>query len=661
MRLGKFLAAGALGIVGLAAVAQVSLPLEPPVAVERTEEARITPTQVAPQRGAELSATDVEAWLDGFMPYAIANGDIAGAVVVIVRDGAVLTQRGFGFADLDRRAPVDPEGTLFRPGSVSKLFTWTAVMQLVEQGRVDLDADVNQYLDFRIPEKDGQPVTLRQFMTHTAGFEEQVKSIIGHDRAAVPDYEELLKRWVPNRIHTPGTTPAYSNYATSLAGYIVARVSGLSFDDYVERHVMAPIGMRNSTFRQPLPEPLQPMMSTGYRLAGDVVPFEIVGPAPAGSLSATGADMGRFMIAHLSEGGGILRPETVRTMHTTTHTVLPHLNRMALGFYETNINGRRAIAHGGDTVAFHSALHLFPDEGVGIFLSVNSLGRQGAAGAIRNALFEQFADRYFPAPRDERRVPEETAREHARMLAGNWVNSRRSDSSFLAALQLVGQVSVGIDKDGRPNVPITLGYNGRPRQWVEVEPFLWHDLNSHERLAAKVEDGRIVRFSLDGLPFMMFDRVAWYQNAALLMPLLIASLVILFLTVLLWPIRALVRRHYRTPLGLEGPLRRAHLFSRLAALAILLTLVGWATAVTLMMGDIANLSARFDPLILTLQVLSFLAFIGGFAALAWNLWVKWRGGCRWPAKLWSVALLFAAFVALWIGLAFNLLSFGVNY
>jgi CubicO group peptidase (beta-lactamase class C family) len=662
MRLMKVFAAGALVIAGLGAAAQVALPLEPPVAVERIEGEAPTVTRVAPEGQADLSAQDVNSWLDGFMPYALATGDIAGAVVVIVKDGEILTQRGFGYADLERRIPVDPERTLFRPGSVSKLFTWTAVMQLVEQSQLDLDADVNRYIDFRIPERGGQPVTLRNIMTHTAGFEEQVKSIIGHDREQVPSYQELLKRWVPARVYQPGTTPAYSNYATSLAGYIVERVSGMTFDDYVQRYIFEPLEMDHSTFAQPLPERLQPLMSKGYqRASGNSIPFEVVGPSPAGSLSATGADMARFMIAHLQQGGSVLQPETVQTMHTSAHTVLPHLNRMLLGFYETNINGRRAIAHGGDTVAFHSVLQLFLDENVGVFLSVNSLGRQGVAGNIRTALLEQFADRYLPSPRDERRIDPEQSAEHARTLAGNWYNSRRAHSSFLAALQLFGQVSVGVDAEGRPVVPVTPGYNGEPRQWVEIEPFLWHDLNSHERLAAQVVDGRAVRFSLDGLPFMIFDRVPWHQNAAVLVPLLIVSLIVLALTVLLWPVRALVRRHYKAGIGLEGVQKRAHLLSRIAALLIFATLLGWALAIMTMMGDITNLNAAFDPVIIMLQVLSFIAFVGGFAVLAWNLWATWRSGRRWPAKLWSVALFLAAFVVLWIAIAFNLLGFGVNY
>src|SRR6516164_7183826 len=288
-----------------------------------------------------LTAADADSWLDGYLPYALKTNDIAGAVVVIVKDGEVLTERGYGYADVAAKEPVDPKLTLFRPGSVSKLFTWTAVMQLVEQGKIDLDADVNQYLDFRIPPREGKPVTMRNLMQHTAGFEEQAKGVIS-DNPQAPGFEVLLKAWVPQRVFAPGTTPAYSNYGASLAGYIVQRVSGEPFDTYVEKHIFEPLDMKYSSFRQPLPPELAPLMSRGYRTAsGEAQPFEIVGPAPAGALSSPGEDMAHFMIAQLLggeyHGKRILAAATAEMMHNTPLTLLPPLNRMELGFFETNI------------------------------------------------------------------------------------------------------------------------------------------------------------------------------------------------------------------------------------------------------------------------------------------------------------------------------------
>ncbi|MET0272315.1 MAG: serine hydrolase domain-containing protein, partial [Phenylobacterium sp.] len=199
----------------------------------------VQPT-ITPSPAPALTKQDLESWLDGYVPYALADADIAGAVVVLVKDGQVLTEKGYGFADVKTRRPVDPQTTLFRPGSVSKLFTWTAVMQQVEAGKIDLDADVNQYLDFKIPPRDGKPVTMRQLMTHTAGFAETIKHLFPATEKEVIPLGKFLALWTPNRIFPPGEVPAYSNYGASLAGYIVQRVSGEPFADYVAKHIFAP-------------------------------------------------------------------------------------------------------------------------------------------------------------------------------------------------------------------------------------------------------------------------------------------------------------------------------------------------------------------------------------------------------------------------------------
>ena len=228
-----FAALLALGLATLPVAAQQPVavpPAVPPALQPPASSAAPPPADAMPGPTERLTATDLEAWLDGFMPYALEQTDVAGSVVVVVKDGRVLLQKGYGFADLAKRTPVDAERTLFRPGSISKLFTWTAVMQLVEQGKLDLDADVNQYLDFKIPAYDGKPVTLRNIMTHTAGFEEVLKNLISEDTKNVPTIGAYLKAWTPKRIFVAGTTPAYSNYATALAGYVVERTSGLDFD-----------------------------------------------------------------------------------------------------------------------------------------------------------------------------------------------------------------------------------------------------------------------------------------------------------------------------------------------------------------------------------------------------------------------------------------------
>ncbi|USI78225.1 serine hydrolase [Sphingopyxis sp. USTB-05] len=607
--------------------------------------------------------SDVDAWLDGYMPYALLRGDAAGAVVVVVKDGKVLTQRGFGYADVGTRRRVDPETTLFRQASVSKLITWTAVMQLVEQGKIDLDRDINTYLDFRIPPFGGKPVTMRNLMTHTGGFDEVQRGLNSYDPKKIPSLGDALKRQVPYRIYAPGTTPAYSNYGTSLAGYIVERVSGLPYNDYVERHIFAPTGMTRSTFRQPLPARLQPLMASGYMLgSGKPGPFELSSLAPSGAMTASGADMGRFMIAHLGKGGPLMKPATAAQMHDTILRLIPPLNGMALGFYEQNINGRRALSHAGDSPNFHSQLWIFPEENVGIYMSMNAAGTQNVSGPIRSYLFEAFADRYFPFEQRDGRVDAATAREHARMMVGTYNKTRRLETSFLKAMELAGQTKVSLDRDGGIRLNAVPGIGGQPRKWVEIAPFVWREAGGRMRLAAKVENGRVVRFSVDSAsPYIAFDRVPWYLSAAWLTPAMLGSLVVLLLTAIAWPVSALARRYYGVKADLPSAALKSYRLTRgFAALAVTV-MVAWILFVSTLLRDFSSVSGELDWALITLQVVTPIIFLGLLVSALWNIRHVWTGKRGRFAKFWSLLLLISAVVLLWIGAGFHLIGFGTRF
>jgi CubicO group peptidase (beta-lactamase class C family) len=435
----------------------------------------------------ELTASDVEAFLDGVVPLQLERDDIAGAAIAIVKNGKLLFARGYGYADVEKKKRVSPQETLFRPGSVSKLFTWTAVMQLVEQGKLDLDRDVNDYLDFKIPDAYGKAITLKNVLTHTPGFEEQIKDLFAVG-SKPPQLGQYMKTHIPGRIFPPGTIPAYSNYGASLAGYIVERVSGRPFNDYIDENIFKPLGMSHSTFVQPLPPALSPNMSNGYQLASDgPKPFEVIGAFPAGSLSSTATDMARFITAHLQDGqlgdARILRPETARLMHRRLFALDQAANAMAYGFYEESRNGHRIIGHGGDTVYFHSDLHLILDAGVGFFISYNSAGR--GETSPRTTLWEALLDRYFPysSPTEPTLA---SAKEDAKTVSGKYMLSRRSESSFLKAATLIEEFTVSAE-DGTIEVAELKGPNGKPKRWREVAPMTFLEENGQDKLVFKLD------------------------------------------------------------------------------------------------------------------------------------------------------------------------------
>lgn len=616
--------------------------------------------QAAPLPAHALSAADLEPWLDGLIPTALDSARTPGAVIVVVKDGHILLEKGYGYADLKKGTPVDPRTTLFRTGSTSKLFTWTAVMQQVEAGKLNLDADVNTYLDFTIPARHGKPITLRQIMTHTTGFEETSRDLIVFNEPG-PVIGDVLKRHIPYRYADAGTTSGYSNYAASLAGYIVQRVSGIPFDDYIDQRIFAPLDMRHSTFRQPPPPALLANLATGYETSDKPGRgYEIISMPPAGSMAATGDDMAHFMLAHLADGKygdrQILQPATAQQMHNTITRQFPALNGIALGFYEQNINGRRVIAHAGDTNYFHTDLALFLDEHVGVFISVNALGKEGAGEMIRMSLFKAFADRYFPLDEPLPPFDQATARAHAKLIAGNYISTRRADTTILAIANLIGPRAVTANDDGTITVRTLL----EPLTYTEVAPFLWREVHGHDKLQARVENGKVVRWSTNNMAFgFAFEPAGGaLARAGLELPLCYFAAIVLVLAALAWPGAAMTRRHYVTPLAYAGRHRLAyHLLGLFAVLALVAAGIYFAFFATMLDSQTQHL----DTFLLVAQLAAWIAFVGGLLVASWNLVLAVRTRQSWWVLGWTAAQLAAYAILLWIGVTYNLISFASQY
>lgn len=608
-----------------------------------------------------MTATDVEAFLDGFVPLQLEQNDIAGATIAIVKDGKLLFAKGYGYADVAKKKPVIADTTLFRPGSVSKLFAGTAVMQLVEQKKLDLDRDVNEYLDFKIPEAFGKPITLKNLLSHTPGFEDQAKDLFVAPAKLLP-LGQYLKTHIPRRMYPPGITAAYSNYGASLAGYIVERVSGRPFEQYIQENIFKPLGMTRSTFTQPLPAAMSALMSKGYRTASDEPrPFEIVGPAPAGSLTSTAPDMASFMIAHLQGGeyGGarILRPETVNLMHSRLFELNPAANAMAYGFYEESSNGHRIIGHAGDTELFHSNLHLMPDTNLGFFVSYNSAGI-GKVEA-RGQLWRAFLDRYFIYSPVRQTLP--TAKEDAKSVSGSYLVSRRSDSSLLRALYVVGELVIEPAADGTITASALKGANGKARKWREDAPLLFHDVNGEDYLAFKRDNTGRMEVMLSPYPVFVYQRVGVGQDRKVLVPVVVVSLALMALTLLLWPVAALVRRHYRQPLELTPQQRWIRLGVRIVLALDILFVLAILLIIVRGTADITSFNDSLNKWIYLAQFIGLLGALGTVVVL-YDAIKSWFSKTRtiW-SKLYATVLVLACFGFLWFVFVGNLLHFSSKY
>ena len=599
---------------------------------------------------------EVEAFLDGLMAAYMRDKHIAGVTISVVKDGSVLFAKGYGYADVAKRKPVDPDKTLFRIGSIAKLFTWTAVMQLHEQGKLDLTKDINTYLDFKIPATYPQPITLTDVLSHTPGLEEDGRDLFTEDPAHITPMQQWLPAHMPQRVRPPATFSSYSNWATATAGYIVERMGGeKSWDDYIERHIFDPLGMTHTTGRQPLPAKFADDMSIGYEWKeGTFVPrkFEIItGAAPAGSIGASATDMAKFMIAHLNYGAlgdtRILGEPQARLMQSRLQGHDPRIPGFAYGFYEQSSHGLRIIGHGGDTQFFHSNLTLIPSEKVGVFMSTNT--DQG--GAINFQAFRiAFLDHYYPAPVSVI-TPTPSAKLTSKRYAGEYVFNRTSYSTYQKVAGLFGSIPVTAMDDG--SLLLDTPFGGM--RVVSVDSLLFRDVNSGSLVAFRADArGNITHGFLDAAPMMVLDKMSPLEAPSLHRVILIAGLLMFVVVILTAVVRIFIRKTPGRPLvpKVVASGRRAMVWAGLSMLAFL------ASVAAIM----SQPGAIFADTSTSLKVALALPVISALLALwaAWLAFVQWRSGegTIW-VRLRHTGAVMVALVFFWSLNTWNLLGWRV--
>jgi CubicO group peptidase (beta-lactamase class C family) len=511
----------------------------------RAAPGRNVPT--APSQQGPTDPAEMEAFLDKELSREMEKHHIAGATVSVVKDGKLFFAKGYGDADLEKGIPVDPERTNFRIGSIAKLFTCTAVMQLAEQGKLNLDADINTYLDFRIPDTYPQPITLKDLMTHTAGFEDLYYERLAADPNDLLPPREWLISHMPARVRPPGDIAAYSSYGTALAGYIVARVSGEPYDQYIQGHILNPLGMVHTTARSSMPPDIRAHTSVGYTyedgafkvfpdtsdMGQPALEYSDMGqPAlvPAGDMQASATDMARFMIAHLQNGRysdaniadpRILKETTAQQMHSTLYTPDPRLLGTAYGFFDFSDNGQRTIGHSGGSDPIYSLLLLLPDQNLGVFVVYNS---EGGADLINQHLGFQraFFDHYYPAPAVERVQPPADFAERAGRFEGTYRITGGTPGTSYTTLEKVGVLfglsTAKISESGDG----TLLFSTPWRDWrfVEVKPLYFRQVDGPFHILFRKDDqGHITRMFTDYTPMLAFEKLRWYETPAFNMSL----------------------------------------------------------------------------------------------------------------------------------------------
>jgi CubicO group peptidase (beta-lactamase class C family) len=636
----------------------------PPVShVEAVSPPRASATTIAAQPAAKPhpvgNADDLEAFFDGALRVQLESKHIAGAVVAVVVGDKLVFAKGYGYADVEKQLPVDPQTTMFRIGSVTKLFTWTSAMQLVEEGKLDLDADINTYLKgtgVQVPAAFGKPITLKNLMTHTPGFEDRPIGLFARRAADMKPLAEVLKNDMPARVRPPGVVASYSNYGSGLAGLAVATIAGKTWEEVVEERLLGPLGMKNTLARQPDELKLPATMSKAYKWADGRFKeesFEYVPLSPAGAMGASAADMAHFLIAHLNDGKygdvRILKPETARRVRERLFAHDPKVDAMCYGFWELNRNGQRIIHHGGDTLLFHTLFAMIPEQKVGLFLSYNT----DRAGGAREEVLDAFLDRYFPGPK-EPRSGTTTDVASLKRFEGEYSGSRHSETTYAKLVLLLQPFTVHANDNGT----LTAGFRGEPRRYVPEGPLVFHELDGRRKLIFhEDEQGNISQVYMADVPAAAMIRETGVNQPRYHQGLGAACGLVFLSAFLFWPVLAFARRGTKST-----RFRRSFLSG-------LISFFGWllSAAALVFMGALAwglrepeqvvyGTPRELEYALLVPQVcvgLGGIALLGSIIAWA-------RGYWRFSGRVHYSLVAFAGLGFAWFLYYWNLLQFGAD-
>jgi CubicO group peptidase (beta-lactamase class C family) len=615
----------------------------------------------APARKAplELNADDIAGLLNPLMGEWTGKHLGPGAVVVVVTPDKQVFAEGYGWADVAAKRKFTADATLVRPGSISKLFTAIAVMQLVDAGKLDLDRDVNAYIDFTIPLPDGGvAVTLRRLLSHRAGFEMHMKGLFAKAREPEP-LGQWVKKGLPHRIFPKGDVEAYSNYGFALAGYIVERVSGEPFEQYVQAHIIDPLGMKHSTFRQPLPDELAPLMAKSYRFGSDQppIPFETI-TAPAGALAATGEDMGRFMRALLNGGelDGVRILPKARLDEMMAEANPTPAGYIGLAFFGGKLLGHGKLGHEGITMAFHSHLELFPEHGIGIFVSSDGLGKITTAQDMRTIPnpVSAIARRFLPSA--IRTVgPGESAADDG--IAGVYHLSLRADTTILRINELASQLSIRRDDAGDLKLIQAFFPFGSGMTFRRVSPRLYLGPNN-SRLAFIHGDGGEPHFAQPG---NILQHVPRWLDLRWIAPAVAASFLVALASLLAWPAAALWRRWRKKTWSKDPGDRRLHLAVRLVLLIDVAVFIATALLFALANANYTLMGEALDPALIALFAFAWAGVLGA-ALAAWAAISFWRSGgiSRWSRVHHSLIAVSCVMMA-WFFVVFRVAGTSLNY
>lgn len=557
----------------------------------------------------------LEAYVDGVVAAYRRDNHIPAVSLSVVKDGKILFAKGYGYADEDTKILASGQETLFRIGSVSKTFTWVAIMMLQERGMIDLDADVNQYLKgIEIPAAFDAPVTLNDLMSHSAGFEDSF-AVYTFSDGSEENLTEALKKSMPKRVYAPGARVSYSNWGSALAAKIVEDVSGMKYENFVAQEIFGPLVMQRTTLDGPskMDASLTENLAKGYRYEAGAYAsgaYMELGPfAPAGGVSSTADDMAQWMLMLLGRGSHngvqLMTPETYVKMFEA----VPDKPAMVSGFMTQSYHGVQTVGHAGATAQFLTNMMLVPDLDIGIYVSQNAGGPRGLVMGLSDLVLDHMVGDSFDRPPSDDPAFEEAAAAYA----GSYLSNRRSFTKF-EKLFAAGNVSVVAPAKGGA---LTVSSGPDVSRFAPVPGVgdTFEDSNGNRIVFARNGAGKVTHF-VDQSGVHSNERIGW-SGSPVFLNITISLAAFFGLTTWLGAWRRQGRPVIHTATG--GMINKFDLLAAVTVFGFVGATAGMGVALSS-----AEMLASYPPLVVTLlRVLGYGLFVIALIAIA-SLWPTWR-------------------------------------
>ena len=445
-----------------------------------------------------IPISDLEGFVDNYMKDYIGK-TTSGAAIVILKDNQIVLSKGYGDANIEKNIPIDPKKTVFEWGSISKLFVWTSVMQLAEQGKIDLNEDIRTYLPegFLTKLKYDSPITMLDLMHHTAGFEDYIFDLGYSSPDRVKSLEEGLQLAEPVQVYKPGEVVAYSNFSTSLAAYIVERLTGQEFYQYASEHIFSKIGSQNASIHPKLSDnkKLIENKATGYKLSEpsqftESPPF-YVSMYPSGAINGTAEDLAMFASALMPLEGEssplFQKEETLEGFLTQSYSVDENMPGNAHGFWEYQ-GQKRGLTHGGNTASFSSNFHIVPEENFAVIILTNQSGEMDICYGLTKEL---VGEEPVSVAVSNEKMPD------ASELEGTYTSARRAYHGFLNIYYELLSLKITAVNDRE----IQLDVLGLSANYIQTSPYVYKKIKGHTLFDAMgpvffhVENGKVTQIS----------------------------------------------------------------------------------------------------------------------------------------------------------------------